>query len=79
MSSRTAPDGSTAYAEPELLVAVATLAQLALELKKLKALELSVVAVVAVMIGGRVPAYCCKDAAVAHQSDGCVTAGANGY
>jgi hypothetical protein len=79
MWSRIAPDGNTAYAEPELLVAVATPAQLAWELKKLKALDISVVAVAAVMIAGRVPAYCSKDAAVAHQSEYFVTAGASGY
>ena len=45
------------YAEPELLVAVATAAQLALELKKLKTLANSALAVAAEMSGGRVAAY----------------------
>ena len=43
-----------AYAEPELLVAVAIAAQLDLELKKLKTLASSALAVAAEMSGGRV-------------------------
>ena len=60
-------------------MAVAALAQLACELKKLNTSGTSVVVSVDVVSGGRVLEYSSKEFALSHQSDGVETAGASGY